>query len=114
MTNEGQVKLSLPSAVRLAYLNSPDYQTQLETLYLSAIDVSTERFRFETQFFGTNNTTFTRQGPLNPNGETTTLETDTTFQLEPTFAAGENSWSGWPTRSCGNSPGRKRSATYRS
>ncbi len=88
MTDEGRVKLSLPAAVRLAYLNSPDYQTQLETLYLSALDVSTERFRFETQFFGTNNTTLTRQGPLNPNGEATTLETDTNFQLERHFAAG--------------------------
>ena len=31
---------------------SPDYQAELEDLYLSALDVSFERFRFDTQFFG--------------------------------------------------------------
>jgi hypothetical protein len=88
MTDGGRVKLSLPTAIRLAYLNSPGYQNQLETLYLSALDVSTERFRLDTQFFGTNDTTFTRQGPLNVNGEATTLETDTNLQLQRNFAAG--------------------------
>jgi hypothetical protein len=90
MTDDGRIKLTLDSALRLAYLNSTDYQNQLETLYLSALDVSTERFRFATQFFGTNDTTFTSTGPLNSAGETSTLETDTAFRLERKFAtAGE-------------------------
>jgi hypothetical protein len=87
LTAEGSVKLSLASAVRLAYLNSPDYQGQLETLYLSALDVSTERFRFDTQFLGTNSTSFTHQGRLNADGKANTLQTDTSFEFERRFAA---------------------------
>lgn len=52
LTSEGKVSLSLSEAVRLALIHSPTYQQQLETIYLSALDVSTERFRFQTQFFG--------------------------------------------------------------
>jgi hypothetical protein len=93
LTKDGQIKLSLDSAVRLAYLNSPDYQNELETLYLSALDVSTERFRFTTQFYGdqgpeTNNTSFTSTGPLNANGEASTLETDTRVTAQRLFATG--------------------------
>ncbi|HEY6565825.1 MAG TPA: TolC family protein, partial [Pirellulaceae bacterium] len=47
---DGRVLIDADSAVRLALLHSPDYQSQLETLYLSALDVSFERFRFQTQF----------------------------------------------------------------
>ena len=88
LTDAGHVKLSLDSALRLAYLNSTDYQNQLETLYLSALDVSTERFRFATQFFGGNLTSFTHEGRLSSDGETNTLETDTSFQATKNFAAG--------------------------
>ena len=47
----GVVKLSAEDAVRLALLHSRTYQTQVENLYLSALDVSAERFDFDTQFF---------------------------------------------------------------
>ena len=48
----GDYVLNLDSAVELAYTHSPQNQTQLETLYLSALDVTRERFRLDTQFFG--------------------------------------------------------------
>jgi hypothetical protein len=48
---EGEAVLSLDSALALSYVHAPAWQQQLETLYLSAIDVSTERFRLDTQFF---------------------------------------------------------------
>lgn len=48
----GTPVLKLDDTVRIALINSPNYQQQIETLYLSALDVSTERFRFDTQFFG--------------------------------------------------------------
>jgi len=90
VTPEGNVVLELESAVRAAYVNSPDYQTQLETVYLSALDVSAERFRFDVQFFGTNDTTFTHLGRLRPGGESNTLSTDTNLRLQRRFAtAGE-------------------------
>jgi len=49
---DGSVKLNVDSALQLAYVHSPSHQDQLETLYLSALDVTTERFRLDTQFFG--------------------------------------------------------------
>jgi len=58
----GQVVLDLQGAVELAILESPRYQSQLETLYLSALDVSFERFRFDTQFFGGSSVFFTADG----------------------------------------------------
>ncbi len=52
LTDDGKVFLNLNDSVRLALIHSPAYQQQLETIYLSALDVSTERFRFVTQFMG--------------------------------------------------------------
>jgi len=49
---QGQLVLDLPGAVELARLESPRYQSELEELYLSALDVTFERFRFDAQFFG--------------------------------------------------------------
>lgn len=49
----GVLKLDLRQAMRLALLHSPNFQEELEELYLSALDVSAERFQFDTQFFGT-------------------------------------------------------------
>jgi Outer membrane efflux protein len=63
---DGQVVLDLAGAVQLAFLNSPAYQTQLETLYLSALDVTFERFRFDAQFFGGTLLNFTESGPDHP------------------------------------------------
>lgn len=52
LTDDGKVLLALPDSVKLALIHSPTFQQQLETIYLSALDVSTERFRLDTQFFG--------------------------------------------------------------
>ncbi len=51
MTPEGAVKLDLPGAVALSYIHNPTHRTQIETIYLSALDVSAERFRFNLQFY---------------------------------------------------------------
>lgn len=59
---QGVLTLDGVGAVRLALLHSPSYQQQLETLYLSALDVSAERFRFDTQFFGTTTTGLVASG----------------------------------------------------
>lgn len=62
-TNErGQVVLDLDAAYRLALLHSPDLQQQRETLYLSALDVSLERFGFDSQLFAGFNSFLTTQG----------------------------------------------------
>ena len=52
VNESGSVMLNVDSALQLAYIHSPSHQSQLETLYLSALDVTTERYRLDTQFFG--------------------------------------------------------------
>lgn len=96
LKEDGSVELSLEAAVLVARLNSPDFQDQLETMYLSALDVSTERFRFDVQFFGGTDTTYTHLGRLLPGGanrgggSSDTLRIDNNLQLERRFAtAGE-------------------------
>ena len=63
---DGSVKLDVDSAVRLAYIHSPFHQRQLETLYLSALDVTAERFRLDTQFFGGYDARYAHNGSLIP------------------------------------------------
>lgn len=52
LDERGVLVLDINEAVRQALLHSPSYQQAKETLYLSAIDVSSERFRFDSQFYG--------------------------------------------------------------
>jgi len=90
MDDQGNVILSLDSAFDLALIHSPSYQEQLETIYLSALDVSTERFRFEVQFFGGNTTSYAHSGQGKPGGDSSTLTNSTPMQLKRRFAtAGE-------------------------
>ena len=66
VSEKGSIRLDLDSALRLAYMHSPDHQSQLETLYLSALDVTAERFRLDTQFFGGYDANYLHQGSLEP------------------------------------------------
>ena len=53
LDQRGRLVLDTEAAVRLGLVNDPDYQRELEELYLSALDVSFERFRFDVQpFYG--------------------------------------------------------------
>jgi hypothetical protein len=60
----GIIVLNMSDSVKMALLNSPQYQTELEDVYLSALDVTFERFRFDVQFFGGYSATYTADGPL--------------------------------------------------
>lgn len=60
----GAYVLRLEDSMRLALIHSPTYQQQLETLYLSSLDVSTERFRLQTQFFAGNATNYNTRDSL--------------------------------------------------
>jgi hypothetical protein len=61
---DGNVVLDLTGAVQVALMESPNYQQQLETLYLSGLDVTFERFRFDSQFFGGSSIFYTAEGPV--------------------------------------------------
>lgn len=79
---EGEVALDQCSAFQLALLHSRDYQSQIEELYLSALDVTLERFAFDAQFFGGNSTLYTSQGRLRGGGESSdTLETNSDLEV---------------------------------
>jgi outer membrane protein TolC len=62
LDEDGVLELSSNDAYRLALIHSRQYQGELEDLYLSALDVSFERFRFDTQFFAAYNTDYAADG----------------------------------------------------
>lgn len=89
VTEDGAIKLSMNGAVCLAQVHSSSYRQQIETIYLSALDVSTERFRFDVQFFGNSETVFDHEGALrSPLGEQNTLTQRTAGGFTRGFSAG--------------------------
>lgn len=85
----GEVVLDLANSVRVARKHSRDYQTELEDLYLSALDVTFQRFRFDAQFFGTNKSYATFDGTDTATaGATSTRETETTGTVKKLTASG--------------------------
>ncbi|MCC6510096.1 MAG: hypothetical protein IT423_13400, partial [Pirellulaceae bacterium] len=64
LDERGVLVLTLDDAVRTALLHSPVYQQNLESLFLSALDVSSERFLLDSQFFGGYGVTATTDGPF--------------------------------------------------
>ena len=62
LDERGVLILDLSTAMHLALKNSTDYQEEFEDLYLSALDVSAERFRFDAQFFGGSNAFYQTSG----------------------------------------------------
>ena len=70
---DGKTTLSLQRAFELAMIHSPLLQQQRETLYLSALDVSLQRFGFDAQLFAGFNNFITTQGRLrSPTGRSAT------------------------------------------
>jgi len=90
--DEGKVVLNRRGAMRLALLHSPDYQEQLENLYLSALDVTLQRFQFDSQFFGKHSTFFTADGPARSSGRQSELamhrDVDRVLKLQRNLATG--------------------------
>jgi len=67
LDERGVLVLDLENSVRTALLHSSTYQRNLEELYLSALDVSSERFRFDSQFFGGWQAGYNTTGPFRNN-----------------------------------------------
>ncbi|EAQ79032.1 hypothetical protein [Blastopirellula marina] len=90
ISDDGTLSLNDDRVVELARLNSRDYQTEVEDLYLSALDVSFQRFRFDAQFFGGYETFFTADGPQRgAGGSSSRLDANTrNMQMEKLFASG--------------------------
>ncbi|HEY4313868.1 MAG TPA: TolC family protein [Pirellulales bacterium] len=85
---EGAIPLDMGTAMELARLNSRDYQSQLETLYLAAMDVTSERFRFTTQWFNDPSATYNSLGPLAAGGPAATWTLSNDLQAQKLFGSG--------------------------
>ncbi|MEX0701927.1 MAG: TolC family protein [Planctomycetales bacterium] len=49
---EGLREMTLPQAVELANIHSREYQTEIEDLYLAALDLTFDRFQFNVRYLG--------------------------------------------------------------
>ena len=112
INEKGEVVLSLDSALRIAYVHSPDHQNVLETVYLSALDVTTERFAFDTQFFGGVGSTFQHLGSLTgPGGESNTFTRDADISLSKRLATAGTIVAGFANQVVFNLAGPDSSST---
>ena len=96
LTGDGAVMLDIDSSLRLAYVHSPLHQKQLEEMYLSALDVSLQRFNLDTQLFAKFDSAFTHSGALTGNpssklkvGRDGTGEGSSVFTKQTFATAGE-------------------------
>jgi len=85
---DGELLLDRRRAAQLALINSRQYQSELENLYLSALAVTYQRFRLDAQFFGGNSTFFTSDGPARAGSVGSQLQTDTDLVMQKLFATG--------------------------
>ncbi len=90
LDERGVLVLDLNNSVRMALLHSPVYQQNLEELYLSALDVSSERFLLDSQFFAGWQSSAERRGTrLNPPDGSTLISTGPRgVQMRKMYATG--------------------------
>jgi outer membrane protein TolC len=84
---DGKIKLDADKAFELALLNSREYQTALEQLYLSALALTLNRYEFETQWFLTNATDYASVAP-GTSSATNTLTSTSHLGFNQAFSAG--------------------------
>jgi hypothetical protein len=68
LDDRGVLVLDSDTAVRLATIHSTTYQAEVETLFLSALDVSSERFLLDNQFYAGWSADYVADGPDRRNG----------------------------------------------
>lgn len=84
--DDGTVALNMADVVKVARSHSRSLQQEREDLYLSALDVASERFRFDTQYFAGNDTDFRHEGKQRSGSNQ--LTTTTGASLEQMSATG--------------------------
>jgi outer membrane protein TolC len=88
LDEKGVLYLNQDKAVDLALLDSREYQTAIEDVYLAALALTLNRFEFALQWFGTNSTAFTHFGSGGAPQETNTLSSTSKLGFTRNFAAG--------------------------
>ncbi len=89
LDKDGNLVLDRKAAVQTALLHSREFQLEREDLYLSALDVTFQRFRFDVQFFAGNLSSFESLGRVAGGGRSrNTLSTRTDLEARKLFATG--------------------------
>lgn len=85
LDERGVLVLDADTAVRVATLHNTNYQAEIETLYLSALDVSSERFLLSNQLFAGYGSIYTADGSLRrgAGGNTSTTVSNSLFSRGP-------------------------------
>jgi len=86
VSEDGSFKLTNENAIELALINSREYQTELEDLYLACLALTLQRFEFSLQWFFLSSTNFFHFGS-GPN-ETNSLNESNQFGFRKAFAGG--------------------------
>lgn len=84
-TESGVLRIDRDTAVSIALVNSREYQTRLENVYLVALALTLNRFEFDSRWFLRNDTPFVHLGGPN---ETNTLRTFSTAGFVRDLPAG--------------------------
>lgn len=87
VNEKGEIPLDKEQAVELSIRHSPEYRSALENLYLAAMAVSRERFRYDVQFYGGDSLLYTAQGRFRGTGANT-MANDANLRAEKLLASG--------------------------
>jgi hypothetical protein len=87
-TPEHPFKLKMDQCVELGIINSRDFQTARETLYLAALPVTLQRFAFAAQWFATEQAIRERAGGLVPGGPRNDWTLNTNVGFSKLFSTG--------------------------
>ena len=91
LDEDGLIQLDFKTALDLAFKHSPAYQRNMETLYLAALDLHTERFNFDAQFYGGYSTHFATNGGGEFGSPTSIFDLTTrNMQMRKQLATGGN------------------------
>lgn len=88
LTDKGVLKLDADRSVELALLNSREYQTALENVYIVALRLTLDRFEFDMKWFGRNTTAFTHFGTSSLPNESNALNVESHLGFSRNLAAG--------------------------
>jgi outer membrane protein TolC len=88
LDDKGLLRLDADRSVEIALLNSREYQDALETVYLTALALTLNRYEFDLHWFLRNNTTYEHFGSGGLPIERNTLTTNTNFGFTRNLAAG--------------------------
>src|SRR5262249_5254833 len=87
-TPEHPFKITVDQCVELGIINSRDFQTARETLYLTALPVTLQRFAFAAHWFATEEAIRERAGRLVPGGPRNDWKLNTDVGFSKLFSTG--------------------------